>query len=260
MARLYGETRASLEYPTLEHLPAALAPHPRTETVNSHPAAFLWLICSFHNLLSRETSGVAAAISEEGPSSQMSLTWPVYGRRHACKNCSIALHPVHMASNSVRIHVSLVEVGVERFGIAKEVGHFRVACLNGQVLGDLSHVRVGVVTPVSLRGCRFQELMDGAPCLFRRLKQISFLKFLLRMFQELAARISECLREFRTGHERPNHLASPGALSIWEPGSCKGRLILMTNVLDYTRRSKFVSIYSRSFISVLAIILPMRTL
>ena len=174
----------------------------------------------------------------------MSLIWPVYGRRHTCKNCRIVLHPVHVASNGVRVHVSLVEVGVECFGIIEEIGYLQIACFNGQVLGDLSHVRVGVVTPVSLGGCRFQELMDGAPCLFRRLKQISFLKFLLRMFQELTARMSEFLREFRTGHERPNHLASPGALGIWELGSCEGRLILMTNTIDYTHRPKFVSIYS----------------
>lgn len=174
----------------------------------------------------------------------MSLTWPVCGRRHACKNCCIVLHPVHVASNSVRVHVSLVEVGVERFRITEEVGHFRVACLNGQVLGDLSHVRVRIVTPISLRGCRLQELMDGAPCLFRRLKQVSFLKFLLRMFQQLAARVSEFLREFRAGHEGPNHLASPEALSRRELRSDEGRLILMTNYTDYTHRPKIVSIYS----------------
>ena len=174
----------------------------------------------------------------------MSLTGSVCGRRHACKYYRIVLHPVHVASNGVRIHVSLVEVGVERFGITEEVGHFRVACLSGQVLGDLSHMRVRIVTPVSLRGCRFQKLMDGAPCLFRRLKQISLLKFLLRVFHELAARVSEFLRKFRAGHERPNHLASPEALSIRELECCEGRLILMTSNSDYTHRPKFVSIYS----------------
>ena len=152
----------------------------------------------------------------------MTLTGLVCGRRHACKYYRIVLHPVHVASNGVCIHLSLVEVSVERFGITEEVGHFRVACLNGQVLGDLSHMRVRIVAPISLRGCRFQKLMDGAPSLFRRLKQISFLKFLLRVFQELAARMPEFLREFRAGHERPDHFASPGTLRIGSNGLAKG--------------------------------------
>ena len=41
---------------------------------------------------------------------------------------------------------------MEGFGSIEEIGYLKVACLNGQILSDLSHVRVRIVTPVSLRG------------------------------------------------------------------------------------------------------------
>ena len=45
-----------------------------------------------------------------------------------------------MASNGISVHVSLVEVGMEGFGIAEKIRDLQIAGLNCQVLGDLPNM------------------------------------------------------------------------------------------------------------------------